>query len=300
MTDPTPTPTPTPTPQPAAKTRKYGIVDKRQEQSVAQAEKVVTAASKDEYATVLETEHEITPDFIAQLGADTGTARGSLGQIVQNAVAGNVATGGKSGTQKTLMQSIRKIQAAARQKYAGSQPLLLKDYFIGQKIDATQFTPEEIGTAILNRISPPDDSTTPADVLPGIKAPKIAALSSALAAYTTAWSAQASAQSDKVKGHFALGVLVKSINVRRRLVQYAVDGEWPYDDAANAPIRREFGIPPNRPFVAVVKNAQTPAATSPTPPASAKRKAARAKKIAKVKKAVKAVKARKPAKKRKK
>jgi hypothetical protein len=295
MTDPTPTPAPAP--QPAAKTRKHGIVDKRQEQSVALAEKVVAAATKPEYATTLDTEHEITPDFIAQLGSDTATARGSLGQIVQSAVAGNVATGGKAGSQKTLMQSIRKIQAAARQKYAGTQPTLLKDYFIGQKIDATQFTPEEIGTAILNRISPPDGSTTPADVLPGINAPKIAALSSALAAYTTAWSAQTSAQSDKVKGHFALGVLVKSINDRRRLVQYAVDGEWPFDDAANAPIRREFGIPPNRPFVPVVKNTQTPAATSPTPAAFVKWKAARAKKIAKVKKAVKA---RKPAKKRKK
>jgi hypothetical protein len=295
MTDPTPTPAPAP--QPAAKTRKHGIVDKRQEQSVALAEKVVAAATKPEYATTLDTEHEITPDFIAQLGSDTATARGSLGQIVQSAVAGNVATGGKAGSQKTLMQSIRKIQAATRQKYAGTQPTLLKDYFIGQKIDATQFTPEEIGTAILNRISPPDGSTTPADVLPGINAPKIAALSSALAAYTTAWSAQTSAQSDKVKGHFALGVLVKSINDRRRLVQYAVDGEWPFDDAANAPIRREFGIPPNRPFVPVVKNTQTPAATSPTPAAFVKWKAARAKKIAKVKKAVKA---RKPAKKRKK
>ena len=57
MADPTPTPTPTPEPQPAATTSKHGIINKKQEQSVALAEQVVTAASKDEYATVLETEH---------------------------------------------------------------------------------------------------------------------------------------------------------------------------------------------------------------------------------------------------
>jgi hypothetical protein len=290
MTDPTPTPTPTPEPQPAATTSKRGVINKQQEQSVALAEQVVTAASKDEYATVLETEHEITPDFIAQLGSDCETARGGLGQIVQSAVAGGVATGGKTGSKKALLQAIRKIQAAARQKYAGSQPLSLKDYFIGQKIDANQFMPEEIGTAILNKISPPDDSDIPADVLPGVTAGKIAALSSALAAYTTAWGAQTSAQSDKVKGHFALNVLIKSINDRRRLVQFAADGEWPFDDAANAPIRREFGLPVNRPFVVVSRGG---GASTPLP-ASAPRKAAGAKQ------AGKAAKTRKPAKKRKK
>ena len=72
-------PTPTPEPQPAAKTRKHGVVNQKQQQSLALAEQVSTAAAKDEYASVLETEHEIAPDFIAQLAADCATARGSLG-----------------------------------------------------------------------------------------------------------------------------------------------------------------------------------------------------------------------------
>lgn len=285
-------PTPTPEPAPAAKTGKHGVINKLQEKSVALAEQVVTAAGKDEYATVLETEHEITPDFIAQLGSDCETARGSLGQIVQNAVARSAATGGKTGAKNALLQAIRKIQAAARQKYTGTQPLLLKDYYIGQVIDANQFTPEEIGTAILNKISPPDDSDAPADVLPGVTAGKIAALSSALAAYTTAWSAQSTAQSDKLKGRIAVTALIKSINDRRRLVQFAVDGEWSFYDVANAPIRREFGIPINRPFIVANRGGRN----SSTPlPASAPRKAGKKTVTAK-----KRAKTRKPAKKRKK
>src|ERR1017187_10445026 len=113
MTDPTPTPTPEP--QPAAKYSKHGVINQKQEQSVALAEQVVTAASKDEYATVLETEHEITPDFIAQLGSHCETAPGRLGQVVQSSVARGAATGGKTGAKRALLQAIRKIQAAARQ-----------------------------------------------------------------------------------------------------------------------------------------------------------------------------------------
>jgi hypothetical protein len=86
-----------------------------------------------------------------------------------------------------------------------------------------------------------------------------------------------------VKGHFALNVLIKSINDRRRLVQFAADGEWPFDDAANAPIRREFGLPVNRPFVVVSRGG---GASTPLP-ASAPRKAVTAKKAGKTRKAVK-------------
>jgi hypothetical protein len=292
MADPTPTPEPTP----VAKTRKQGIVNKKQQTSLALAEQVSAAAAKAEYASTLETGHEIAPAFIAQLAADCATARGGLGQIVDHAVAKHVATGGKTGTKQNLMRAIRQIQAAARQKYAVSQPAVLQDYYIGQKIDANQDTLEQVGTAILDKISPPEGSTTTADVLPGVTAGKIAALSSAVSAYTAAWSAQASAQSDKTKGHIALAALVKSIDDRRRIVQFAVDGEWPFDDAANAPIRREFGLPANRPFVAVVKNTQPATTMSPSPPATVKRTVVKATKVvAKVKKSVKAA---KPSKKR--
>ena len=103
MSDPTPTPAPTP----AAKTSPHGVINKKQEQSVALAEQVVTAAGKDEYSTVLETEHEITAEFIAQLGDDCETARGGLGQIVQNAVARSAATGGKTGAKNAIRNAIR-------------------------------------------------------------------------------------------------------------------------------------------------------------------------------------------------
>lgn len=281
MTDPTPTPEPTP----AAKTRTPGVANKKQQASVALAEQVTTAAAKDDYAGTLENEHEIAPAFIAQLAGDCATARGGLGQVVENAVAKIVATGGKTGTQQALKRAIRQIQAAAKQKYAGSQPLMLKDYYIGRKIDASQQALAQVGTAILDKISPPEGST--ADVLPGVTAGKIAALSGAVDAYTAAWSAQATATSDKAKGQFALATLFKSIDSRRRIVQFAVDGEWSYDVAANAPIRREFGLPANRPFVATVKVGPA-TSTAPSAPASVKRKPVRA--VARVKPAGKTLK----------
>ena len=35
----------------------------------------------------------------------------------------------------------------------------------------------------------------------------------------------------------------------RRKILFAVEGAWPSDVSANAPIRREFGLPPSRPFL---------------------------------------------------
>jgi len=38
------------------------------------------------------------------------------------------------------------------------------------------------------------------------------------------------------------------INKDRRKVLFAVEAAWPSDNAANAPIRTEFGLPPDRPY----------------------------------------------------
>jgi hypothetical protein len=184
--------TPTSAPTPAPKTQKHGIISLKQQKSVTLAEAVCIAAAKSVYADSLDTGHEITPEFIAQLAADCATARTDLGQIVEKAVAKSMATGTKASTKKALMRAIRAIQAAARQKYSGSQPIMLKEYYVGEKIAATQASLEQVGNAIRDLISPPTGSTTAADVLPGINAAKIAALASAVTAYTQAWGAQTS------------------------------------------------------------------------------------------------------------
>lgn len=299
MTEPTPSPAPTPAPTPAVKTRKRGIGNLKQQKSLTLAEAVCTAAAQPEYAGILDTGHEITPDFIAELADDCATARGDLGQIVEKAVAKGMATGTKTGTKKALIRAIRAIQAAARQKYSGSQPLMLKEYYIGEKIDATDQSLEQVGTAISDLISPPAGSSTAADVLPGVNAAKISALANAVTAYTAAWSAQTAAKSDKEKGHLTVSSLIDSIDDRRRQVQFAADGEWPFDVAANAPIRREFGLPVNRPFTIVVNGVPTEAPEPDAVKEKVVRKKTKVQKT-KVKKAVKTVKASQPAKKKRK
>ena len=41
---------------------------------------------------------------------------------------------------------------------------------------------------------------------------------------------------------------VQSITDRRVQIQYAAEGLWPSADKVNAPIRREFQLPTDRPF----------------------------------------------------
>ena len=46
-----------------------------------------------------------------------------------------------------------------------------------------------------------------------------------------------------------LKTLIKSIDDRKVAIQLAADAEWPHTTAENAATRKEFGLPPRRPFV---------------------------------------------------
>jgi hypothetical protein len=69
------------------------------------------------------------------------------------------------------------------------------------------------------------------------------------------------AQSDATTARTGLDVMVKAIMDKRIAVQYAADAEWPHPNKANAGIRREFFLPPDRPF-----NVQTARGTPPSQP----------------------------------
>jgi hypothetical protein len=58
----------------------------------------------------------------------------------------------------------------------------------------------------------------------------------------------ATAQSKSSVERDAIQSAVQSVTDRRVQVQYAADAEWPASNKANAPIRREFQLPPDSPF----------------------------------------------------
>jgi hypothetical protein len=86
------------------------------------------------------------------------------------------------------------------------------------------------------------------DTLPGVTPEKVTGLKALRDAYFAANAAQLDAQAKSTAERKAIESAVQSISDRRAQIQYAVEAEWPCSDEANAPIRREFQLPADRPF----------------------------------------------------
>ena len=66
---------------------------------------------------------------------------------------------------------------------------------------------------------------------------------------------QGSSESDAEQERFKRNELIEEIKDERIAIQYVVDGAFGPAEPANAAVRREFGLPPNRPFNAVRRKA---------------------------------------------
>jgi len=88
------------------------------------------------------------------------------------------------------------------------------------------------------------------DTLPGVNAAKIANLKTLRDAYASANADQGGTQSKASTERNTIEDAVKSITDRRIQIQFAADGIWQSGNKANAPIRREFQLPADRPFSA--------------------------------------------------
>ena len=75
----------------------------------------------------------------------------------------------------------------------------------------------------------------------GITAAKLTALATDIAAALAL-------AGDATTARATLEAAVKSIIARRREIQFAADAKWPPSDPANAGIRREFRLSPDKPM----------------------------------------------------
>ena len=132
------------------------------------------------------------------------------------------------------------MQARARQKFADTPPARLRDYAIGdrQKINANRSRLEQCAEAILKNLA--------TDALPGVTAQTTTDITAALQAYKQVQTDQLSEQSGAGGARTHLAEAVDAITARRKKIQFAADASWPHENPANAAIRPEFKLPPNR------------------------------------------------------
>jgi endonuclease IV len=197
------------------------------------------AAQKPAYAALLAA-REITAAFIAQLVADIKACRDLGATAVQATTGKTVATDAAHTAETNLMTAIHEVQAAARQKYARTNPVVMHDYMVSQRINQNQATFKQSVEAIIKKLA--------ADTLPGITPAKVANLQPLLTAYTAAAANPDSQQSDATTQRKQRDAAVNSITDRRATVQFAADAEWPFTNPANAGIRGEFFLPLSQPL----------------------------------------------------
>ena len=234
-----PDPTPTPPPEVAKPKAKRGLINKKYLDALDRASSVVTAAKNADYAPKL-AESEIDAPFVTQLEIDIAACTARIAKAGDLTSDIRVATAAEVKAQEVLLSAIKAVQAAAKQKFSRTTPQQMKDYFVGENIDSSRARVLLVADSILTKLA--------SESLPGIIAAKVTNLKTLRAAYAAAGDGQGGTQSKASQEREAVEAAVQNITDRRVQIQYAAEGIWQSDNEANAPIRREFQLPPDRPF----------------------------------------------------
>lgn len=231
MPDPTPTP-----PAPGKPKRTRSDTNQADAGELTLAGEVAGTAAKADYAADLAGEG-IDAAFITGLRAkirEAGTFTAS---------AGGKKADKESDTQReedlknALLELIGVVQARAKRKFKLGDPKRAK-YFIGQPIESSRTLLETSTQTIVTNLA--------TDALPGMKPADVPALQAALDVYKGVQTDQSGNQSGAAMARAKFEAKVKEVADLRREIQYAVDAVWPASKPANAAIRIEFQIPPDR------------------------------------------------------
>ncbi len=241
MTPDTGSPAPNPKPKRAYSGR--GDIDKGLLEDIQTGRDVLAAAKDADYNATLLT--RVKPAFITTLDGHIKTAADdpvhNLCQVVINTKkAAGVATQDEDDAYDTLIAALRVIQKAAGNTYK-NDVARRASYLIGKRdFGDNRGVLEADASAIINLAQTDTlDNLLPAD---------LTAAQTALEGWKQADQDQGGAQDAYAHAVQALRDLVDLINADRRTIQTAADILYPYKDAANAPTRRAFLLPANRPM----------------------------------------------------
>ena len=231
MPDPAPPPAPAPKPK-----RTRAAVNQAWVAELTQAGELATVASKAEYATQM-AEEEIDAGWITALRARIAASQGILNIATGSTADKTSATRNEEGLKTALLAALQQVQIRAKRKYKPENPQRQK-YFINANIESNRGTLEESVDSVLRTLA--------TDTLPGLKQAHKDALQQALADYKGIQTTQTGAQGDATGARGQLEAKLAEIADLRREIQYAADAQWPAANPANAGIRGEFQIPPDK------------------------------------------------------
>ena len=243
----TPTPPAPPTPDP--KRKSPGPINKRYLDEIKLIRDLVTQAQKPDRTAAL-TGVEWDGARVTALGEKASGLEAAALAAVGRKQARQLDTAAEGDARKTMLAAIHPIRVGAKRKYRNGPDAAAgrSAYYVneptGVSLDRLLF----IADSMLRRLTPQAPATTPEDTLPGVTAAAISTLQTAHDAYVSADAEQQGTESEKREAQTALLNAYTSAHQERLDLQLGADQVWTHHDPANAAIRRDFQIPPDRPM----------------------------------------------------
>ena len=239
MADPTPTPTPAPKTKRTRSSINRGHLDEIKNSRAVAAAAIAPANT----AALAAVEFDTTlPGQITTLADATETA---IGKLTGTRAVKTEMTAQETTARDALIAVIAPIQTAARRKFTGDQEQMRHAYFIGEGLpEDTLGEVQTAAIAIRDRLV----GTPPQDVLPGVKAAQITALSSAITTYATDVTAPGGQQNENAGALEAIVANIGKLAGLRHQVQLAAEQAFPWRNSGVASIRKSFQLPTDRPM----------------------------------------------------
>ena len=222
-----------------APTRTQGVYNKETEAELSKASEVFAAAQKPEYAGEL---------VKAQISAPEVTGYVALvvacGQKAEKAVdcdkSSEQATLDQSKAERNLMDSMRTIQGAARQRYLPGPPADLEKYLVGERLDTSRPILERSSQTLINKAN--------ADRPGSIDTNFITKTAGQRAEFLKQKGTQGAEDSKAAQDRAERESLLRQVIDARKKIQYAADTIWPPKKATSVQARKDFKLPRNRPY----------------------------------------------------
>ena len=216
--------------------------NKEQLRELALGEQYCLAAMQERFTAIF-TKAEFPPARLTVFHQKIIAARNQTATAGQSGTAGEELTLEQVGAKKLLVADIRKVQAAAKQKHARTNPTPLKDYLVGTDVTQSEAALQQHSQTVLKKL----ESERP----PSIDTEFIQDMTGHRTAYVGGNVTQGSGDSKAEEERFKRDQQIEDIKDERIAIQYVIDGAFGPGDLASAAVRREFGLSPNRPFNAV-------------------------------------------------
>ena len=219
--------------------RARGVYNKETEAELSKASEIFAAAQKPEYAAEL-----VKAKISAAEVTGYVALAASCGQKAEKAVdcdkSSEQATLDQAKAEQELVDSMRTIQGAARQRYLPGQPAELEKYLVGERLDASRPILERSSQTLINKAN--------ADRPGSIDTNFITKTEGQRAEFLKQKGTQGAEDSKAAQDRAERESLLRQVIDARKKIQYAADTIWPPKKATSVQARKDFKLPRNRPY----------------------------------------------------